>query len=117
MPTDNSATTRRDFLKTSTAIAAGATLASTLVVPRAVHAGSSEKMRIGLIGCGGRGTGAAENALNASPENVLVAVGGGFSDFAETCLAGLKRKPIKDRVQVPKENVFIGFDAYKQVID
>ena len=40
-------------------------------------------MRIGLIGCGGRGTGAAENALNASPENVLVAVGDAFPDFAK----------------------------------
>jgi predicted dehydrogenase len=118
MPTETTNTTRRDFLKASTGIAVGATLASTLVIPRAVHAGSSEKMRIGLIGCGGRGTGAAENALNASPENVLVAVGDAFPDFAKSSLDKLKRiEACKDRVQVSPDHVFVGFDAYKQVID
>src|SRR3954468_20869719 len=118
MPTEDKNTTRRDFLKTSTGIAVGATLAGTLVVPRAVHAGVSEKMRIGLIGCGGRGTGAAENALNASPENVLVAVGDAFPDFAQASLDKLKRiEACKDRVQVSPDHVFVGFDAYKQVID
>src|SRR6478609_7158144 len=109
--------TRRDFLKASTGLAVGATLAGTFVVPRAVHAGSSEKMRIGLIGCGGRGTGAAENALNASPENVLVAVGDAFPDFAQSSLDKLRRiEACKDRVQVSPDHVFVGFDAYKQVI-
>ena len=89
-----------------------------MAVPRAVHAGVSEKMRIGLIGCGGRGTGAAENALNASPDNVLVAVADAFEDYAKTRLAALKRiDEIKDRVQVPDDHVFVGFDAYKQLID
>src|SRR3954469_6688125 len=101
MPQESANTTRRSFLKASTSLAVGATLAGTLVVPRAVHAGSSEKMRIGLIGCGGRGTGAAENALNASPENVLVAVGDAFPDFAQASLDKLKRiEGCKDRVQV-----------------
>src|SRR2546421_12263330 len=83
MSQDNVNKTRRDFLKASTGLAMGATLAGTLAVPRAVHAGSSEKMRVGLIGCGGRGTAAAQNALAASRENVLVAVGGTFADFAK----------------------------------
>jgi predicted dehydrogenase len=118
MPTNNHNTSRRDFLKTSTGLAVGATLAGTLVVPRAVHAGSSEKMRIGLIGCGGRGTAAAENALVASPENVLVAVGDAFADFANGSVNKLRRNDsVKDRVQVPADHVFVGFDAYKKVID
>src|SRR6476469_292113 len=102
MPTDNTNTTRRDFLKTSTGIAVGATLAGALAVPRGVHAGTSEKLRIGLIGCGGRGSAAAENALVASPENVLEAVGDTFTDFANGTLEKLRRNDVvKDRVQVP----------------
>jgi predicted dehydrogenase len=111
-------TSRRGFLKTSTGLAVGATLASTMAVPRSVHAGVSEKIKIGLIGCGGRGTGAAENALKASPENVLVAVGDTFADFAQSSLGKLGRvDAVKDRVQVAPDHVFVGFDAYKQVID
>ena len=118
MPINDQQASRRDFLKTSAGLAAGATLASTLVIPRAVHAGSSEKMRIGLIGCGGRGSAAAENALVASPENVLVAVGDAFADYATHSVNKLRRNDaIKDRVQVPEDHVFVGFDAYKKVID
>jgi predicted dehydrogenase len=117
MVDENAGTSRRGFLKTSTGLAVG-TLASTLAVPRAVHAGVSEKLRIGLIGCGGRGTGAAQNALDASPENVLVAVGDTFADFAKTAVDKLRRvENVKDRVQVSDDHVFTGFDAYKQVID
>jgi len=115
-PTTNA--TRRDFLKTSTGLAVGATLAGTLATPRGVHAGVSEKLRIGLVGCGGRGTGAAENALDASPDNVLVAVGDAFADFAQGSVDKLRRiERCKDRVQVPSDKMFAGFDAYKQVID
>jgi predicted dehydrogenase len=110
--------TRRDFLKTSTGLVAGATLAGTLAVPRAVHAGVSEKIRIGLIGCGNRGTGAAQNALAASPENLLVSIGDTFADFANGSLGQLRRiDSVKSRVQVAAEHVFVGFDAYKHVID
>jgi predicted dehydrogenase len=89
-----------------------------MAVPRTVHAGASETIRIGLIGCGGRGTGAAENALNASPDNVLVAVADTFEDYAKTRVAQLKRQDhIKDRVQVADDHIFVGFDAYKKLID
>jgi predicted dehydrogenase len=99
-------------------MAAGATLLGTLAIPRGVHAGASEQVRVGLIGCGGRGTAAAENALDASPENVLVAVGDAVAEFAEGSVNKLRRVPrCKDRVQVPPEKIFAGFDAYKQVID
>jgi predicted dehydrogenase len=110
--------TRRDFLTSSTGLAVGAALAGTLAAPRAVHAGVGESLRVGLIGCGGRGTSAAENALNASADNVLVAVGDAFADCAETSVAKLRRlESCKDRVLVDPDHVFAGFDAYKQVID
>lgn len=118
MSPDPANASRRDFLKSSTALAAGATLLGTMAVPRTVHAGASEKIRIGLVGCGGRGTGAAENALNASPENVLVAVADTFEDYAQTRLRQLRRQEnVKDQVQVADDHVFVGFDAYKQLID
>jgi predicted dehydrogenase len=110
--------TRRSFLKTSTGLAAGAAFAGTMAVPRAVHAGVSEKLKVGLVGCGGRGTAAAQNALNASSDNVLVAVADAFPEFAKSSLAALGRvEEIKSRVQVPEDHVFIGFAAYKQLID
>ena len=110
--------TRRDFLKTSTGVAVGAALASTLAVPRAVHAGASETLRVGLIGAGGRGTGAAQNALEASPDNVLTAVGDAFDSEARASLEKLHRiDSVKDRVQVAEDHIFTGFDAFKQVID
>src|SRR5947208_13384557 len=106
MATNITNTSRRDYLQTSTGIAVGATLVGTLAVPRAVHAGVSEKMRIGLVGCGGRGTGAVQNALTASPENVLVAVGDTFADFAKGSLEKLGRiHDVKSRVQVPADHV------------
>jgi predicted dehydrogenase len=115
---DGSTSTRREFLKTSTGAAVGAALAGALAVPRAVHAGASETVRVGLIGCGARGTQAAENALNASPENVLVAVGDAFADKTQSAVANLRRmEKSKDRVLVDPDHMFSGFDAYKQVID
>ena len=118
MSHDSQHTTRRGFLKTSTGLAVGTALAGTLAMPRDVHAGVNETLRVGLIGCGGRGTAAARNALHASPDNVLVAAGDAFADFAEASVNTLRRfDDVKDRVQVEPSRVFSGFDAYKQVID
>ena len=97
MSPDQANSSRRDFWKASGGLAVGATFVGAMAVPRAVHAGVSEKMRIGLIGCGGRGTGAAENALNASPDNVLVAVGDAFEDYAENSARGATSGSMKSR--------------------
>ncbi len=106
---------RRDFLKT-TAAAAGAAVAAGLVVP-AVHAAGSDVLKIGLVGCGGRGSGAALQALTADKNVKLVALGDAFGDRVEQCLGSLRdNKEIGERVAVAKENCFTGFDAYKQVI-
>ena len=108
---------RRGFLKSSS-VAVAATLTGSLAVPRNVHAGVNETLRIGLIGCGSRGTAAAQNALVASPDNVLVAVGDVFHDIAQHCVSRLHRaEAIKDRVQVADDRAFTGFDAYKHVVD
>ncbi len=105
---------RRDFLKTST-LAAGGLVAGGLSLERGAHAAGSDILKVGLIGCGGRGTGAAGNALNADPNAKLVAMGDAFSEQIETSLKGLTQ--YGDRVDVPPERRFTGFDAYKKVIE
>ena len=106
---------RRDFLKTS-GVAAGAALAGTLVVPTGVFAKGDDTIKIGLIGCGGRGTQAADQALSTTGQVKLVAVADAFEDQAQKAVAGLKAQH-GDRVDVKSDNVFVGFDAYKQAID
>ncbi len=104
--------TRRDFLKTSAVLGAAAT---GLSVARGAHAAASGDIRVGLIGCGGRGTGAAVNAMNAGPEVKLVAMGDAFQDHAETSFQNVKKaKP--DQVLVTPETIFSGFDAYQKVL-
>jgi myo-inositol 2-dehydrogenase/D-chiro-inositol 1-dehydrogenase len=108
------AATRRDFLAGAAAAAAGATLAS--LAPN-VHAAGSDILRIGLIGCGSRGTGAAEQALTADKNTRLVAMGDMFSDRLQGSLNQLKgNKSIGERVEVKPECCFTGFNAYKEVI-
>jgi len=103
-------TSRRDFLKTS---AAAATLAA--VTP--VHAAGSDVLRIGLIGCGGRGTGAATQALNADKNVKLVAMADAFEDRLESSLATLKRDDaVAGKVDVKPEQRFVGFDAYQKLL-
>jgi len=102
---------RRSFLKASAGISAMA------MIPGGVHAGASGKLRVGLVGCGGRGTGAASQALRADREVELVAMGDMFRDRAEGSVAQLKRDgEIAPRVNVTPDRIFTGFDAYKKVI-
>lgn len=111
----NTETNRRDFLKTTTALAGGAALTG-LSIQRAAHAAEDNQIKIGLIGCGGRGTGAAANALTADPNTVLTAMADAFEDRMTQSHKGLV-KQFGDRVQVPQEKQFVGFDAYKNVIN
>ena len=114
---DPSSTSRRDFLQTSALAAAGGSLASTMPVPAgASEAGSSDMLRVGLIGCGGRGTGAAVQALNADDNVQLTAMGDVLQDQLQQSLAAL-RKEQPDKVSVAPERCFIGFDAYQKVVD
>ncbi|MBM3858840.1 MAG: Gfo/Idh/MocA family oxidoreductase [Verrucomicrobia bacterium] len=102
---------RRDFLKTSGATALGA-----LAFPHILSAApNTQTLRIGLIGCGGRGTGAAKEALNADSNTAVVALGDLFEDRLAQGLDAL-RKHAPDRVRIDKARCFLGFDAYRKVI-
>ena len=108
--------TRRDFLGASSATVAGSLAA--LALPQYVHAAGSDLLKVGLVGCGGRGSGAAAQALKADPNVKLWAMGDAFADRLEGSLEGLKVKDdLAAKVDVPRERQFVGFDAYKQVID
>ena len=107
---------RRDFLKTSAALATGAAMAGTLLSVPAVHAAGDDTIKIALVGCGGRGTGACSQALSTSGPTRLIAVADAFEDRAKGALESLKNAH-KDKVQVADDHVFHGFEAYKQAID
>jgi len=110
------ASTRRDFLKTSSA--AGVAAASLTALSPSVYASGTDVLKVGLVGCGGRGTGAATNALNADPNIQLVAVADAFKDRAEKSLGRLgAQSAIKDQVKVDSDHIFDGLDGYKHVID
>jgi predicted dehydrogenase len=107
-----SSSTRRRFLTSSAAAVGGA-----LVAVPAVHAAGSDVLRIGLIGCGGRGTGAAAQALQADKHVKLVAMGDTFEDRLQSSLATLKKdEALAAKIDVKPDHCFVGFDAYKQVI-
>ncbi len=108
--------TRRSFLQTSAAAAVGGALAVNLSVARSAHAAGSDVLRLGLIGCGGRGTGAAAQALTADPNVLLTSLGDAFPDRLQSSLDNLQ-KMFPDKVTAPKEQCFVGFDAYQKVID
>ena len=79
-------------------------------MPRSVHAAGSDVLRVGLIGCGGRGAGAAQNALGADPNCKLVAMADAFEDRLKSSLDQLKaNKP--GQVAVDPDHCFVGFDA------
>src|SRR3954466_11149816 len=100
--------TRRTFLKTAAVTAA----ATQLIVPQGVRAAGSEVVKFGLIGCGGRGTGAGGEALRANPANHITAIGDLWQDKIDYALASY-RKSHAEQVKVDKGNEFTGLDAYK----
>lgn len=110
---------RRTFLQTSTAAAVGAGLAgSTLTLARSVHAAGDDTIRIGLIGCGGRGSGAAKDALQVESNVKLVAMGDAFADRLDGSLKNLQKdESLKSRIDVSKDRQFVGLDAYQKVLD
>ncbi len=111
----SAAGSRRQFLQSSGAVLAGATLAAPALGN--FHVAGDEVLKIGLIGCGGRGTGAATQALNADPHVKLVSMGDAFPDRLKSSLKQLKAdEAIREKIDVKDENCFTGFDAYKQVL-
>jgi len=104
---------RRDFIKTTSAVAA----ASTLNIPTLAGAWAtgSDEIRVGVIGCGGRGTGAIGNVLDSAPGVRIVAMGDAFKDRLNDSVTNLKKK-YADKITVPEDRQFVGFDAYQKVI-
>ncbi len=111
----NDYSSRRKFLK-STALVAGAGLASARE-SAAVHAAGSNTLKIGLVGCGGRGTMAAVQALTADPHTRLVALADAFGDRLEGGYKLLKKSAVGERVTDSRDMRLVGFDAYKKVIE
>lgn len=118
--TDTNNIHRRSLLK------AGAAAAVASALPASLYATANEKpIRVGLVGCGGRGTGAAHNVLHAAPNVVVTAVGDAFEGQAKGCQGRLngiakddaKVKELGNKVDLPNDRVFWGLDAYKKVIN
>jgi len=111
--------TRRNFLtSTSKAAMFGAMAAPFVLRAKDEAKSNSETLKIGLVGCGGRGSGAAKQALMADPNVQLTAVGEVFEDRLTRGLEALKAdKEISTRIKVDADHQFLGFDAYQKVID
>jgi len=116
----NMETNRREFIKSTGTALVGTSLAMNAGIPLAFAQGKlgsnfSNTLKVGLIGCGGRGSGAAAQALAADPDVILTAMGDVFMDRLEESYKSLAEvAPLK--VKVDKANKFVGFDAYKKVI-
>ncbi len=102
---------RREFLRSSGAVVVGGALAANLLVARGAHAAGSDVLKLGLIGCGGRGSGAVGNAFAADPHLKLTALADTFADRLQGSLERI-RKESPDRVAVDADHQFVGFDAY-----
>jgi len=103
---------RRDFIKASAAVS----LAAMTLDSSRVFAAGSNKLRVGLIGCGGRGTGAAKDCVKSSDNIEIVAMGDLFGDRVDRSLENL-RNSVGENVKVTEDTCFVGFDAFQKVID
>jgi myo-inositol 2-dehydrogenase / D-chiro-inositol 1-dehydrogenase len=110
---------RRTFMKTTAAATAAAT--ANLVLPHRVHAAGSDTLRVGLVGCGGRGTGAARDCLRAADGVELVALGDVMPDRLAQCREQLAGVAAEDpafaaKLRISDDRCFTGLDAYRDVI-
>lgn len=124
--TDKMQATRRDFLKTTGVVTAGATLLGGLNVAKFAHAAGDDRINIALVGCGGRGKGAIRDRIQVGDNIKVVAIADAFENTAKQTLAGLIKDSEKkegDKGYIRKDilgigdNAFSGFDAYKKAID
>jgi len=108
---------RRDFLKGSTAALVGGAMVANLSLARSAHAAGDDEIKIALIGCGGRGTGAANQALKTAGKVKLIAMADAYADNMERSLKNLQaQEGLKDRIDVPEDRRFVGFDAYQKAL-
>lgn len=113
---------RREFLSDSSKIVAAGSIVTAASVPnlalgRSAFVGGSDTIKIGLVGCGGRGTGAAVHAMNTQSGNVeLTAMGDAFANRLNSSLEACQKQH-KDKIRVTDDTKFVGFDAFERVID
>ena len=108
---------RRSFLQTSGTAATAGSLVATSLLSRSVHAAEDNTIQVALVGCGGRGTGAASNALSVNNGPIrLVAMADVFPDKLSSSYQQISNG-FKDKVDVPEDRRYIGFDAYKKAMD
>ncbi|MCA9051316.1 MAG: Gfo/Idh/MocA family oxidoreductase [Planctomycetaceae bacterium] len=117
MATSSSSASRRDFLKTTGAVAAASAALSE--VSAGAYADEDNTVQLALVGCGGRGTGAATNALSIDKGPIkLVAMADVFENNLQNSFGNLNKSfGEKGTLDVPEERKFIGFDGYKQAMD
>src|SRR5512136_1974530 len=112
---------RRDFMKSSATTLASLSALSLGLSNRAYAAGS-DRVRVGLIGCGGRGSGAAANCLEADDGVEIVAIADAFQDRIDRGLTTIRQwceknsKPFEQRMKATPETTFLGFDGYKKLL-
>ena len=117
MNKNNSSTnqTRRSFVKNSSLLAGGL-LAAPLLSKANYFSGADDTIKIALIGCGGRGTGAATQALSTKQNVKLVAMADAFRDRLDKSYKSISGEIDAKRIDVPEDRKFVGFDAYAQAI-
>lgn len=114
--------TRRQFLK---AAAASSAVATNLSLLSNVHAAGSDEIRVGLIGCGDRGSGACDNVLHSAPNVKIVAIGDVFKFRVDSCRKKLhgfvekspRIKELNNSVDVPDDRCFVGLDCHERVVN
>jgi len=110
--------TRRDFLKTSGSIAAASTLLAAGASSVRAYAGEDNTIQLALVGCGGRGGGAATNALKVKNGPIkLVAMADVFENKLKSAHDNLAKTFKEDKLDVPEDRRFVGFDGYKKAMD
>ena len=114
---------RRQFLKTSSVLATGATLAGGLTITQSAHAQGSDQIKLALIGCGGRGSGAIRDRAQVGDNYKIVAVADAFENDAKGAAESLRNdasnseNSLYGKVNLPNDRIFGGLDSYKKAID
>ena len=115
-------TSRREFLKTSTVLASGVALAGGLSISQSAHAQGSDQIKVALVGCGSRGSGAIRDRAQVGDNFKVVAVADVFEHMAQNAAAKIREDsqvdddPLYGKVELPAGRVFGGFDAYQKAI-
>ena len=121
-PHTNESVTRRNFMQRSAGSAAATAAGLQIVRPQALRGDNHEKLSIGIVGCGGRGTRGVAEAIRGNPNYELHAMGDLFEDQLERSLRRLRDSDefpaeVKQQIKVAPENRYLGYDAYKKVVD